>query len=87
MASTDREFALAISSNDANGEVEASTSSKMDFGSRTTTLQKVDTTRQTIQFNDNEYYWKTSLDGIMFGGTENGKWGYSGRSITLDTAR
>ena len=87
MASTDREFALAISSNDANGEVEGSTSSKMDFGSRTTTLQKEDTTRQTIQFNDNEYYWKTSLDGIMFGGTENGKWGYSGRSITLDTAR
>jgi len=87
LASTDREFALAITSNDANGRVEASTSSKMDFGSRTTNLVKIGTNRQTLQFNDNEFYWKTSLDGIMFGGTERGKWGYSGRSITLDTAR
>lgn len=52
---TDRKFALALSSDDGNGSVAASTLSFMDMGSTTTASNKAGAATKTIQF-DNNYF-------------------------------
>ena len=41
----------------------------------------------TVQMDDSEYYWKTDMNGIRFGGIEAAAYGFTDAKITVDTAR
>jgi len=37
--------------------------------------------------DDSEYYWKTDMNGVRFGGIEAAAYGFTDAKITVDTAR
>ena len=84
--STSKKIALGLSTDDGNGQVEASTTSFMDFGSYGAN-SAVAGAKGTIQFNSNEYYWTAPLDGIRFGGTVSGSYALNGAEVSIDTGR
>ena len=46
----------------------------MDIGTSVDSSQlKSGTTKQVIQFDSGEYYWKTPINGVWVGTQENGK--------------
>ena len=56
------------------GSVESTTLSFMDIGTSVDSSQlKSGTTKQVIQFDSGEYYWKTPINGVWVGTQENGK--------------
>lgn len=84
---TDRKFALALSPDDGNGNVAASTLSFMDMGTTTTSSNKSGAATKTIQFDNNYFQWRTDLNGVWFGGEANGKFGLKDNKITVETGR
>lgn len=56
------------------GSVESTTLSFMDIGTSVDSSQlKSGTTKQVIQFDSGEYFWKTPITGVWVGTQENGK--------------
>ena len=56
------------------GSVESTTLSFMDIGTSVDSSQlKSGTTKQVIQFDSGEYFWKTPINGVWVGTQENGK--------------
>ena len=80
-------FALALTADDGNGSDASLTTSFMDLGSVTTSATDSDVTKATIQFDDNEFYWKTDINGIGFGPyTQSENYGLTSSKITVETA-
>lgn len=59
-------FGLRLENSDGDDDVEGTTSSFMDMNVVTdTNLRNVD--KETVTFNNNDFYWKTDLNGIWLG--------------------
>lgn len=59
----------------------------MDLGTTTTASNKSGAATKTIQFDNDYFYWRTSLNGIWFGGELNSKYGLQNEKITVETGR
>lgn len=79
----DKVFAIGLATDDGNGRDDSLTTSYMDFG--TTSTSGVSGDKGTIQFDTTGFYWKTTLDGIRFGGTVSGAYGLTDATISVDT--
>ena len=57
----------------------------MDLGFYSTSNLRDDVTKKTVQFNNNEYYWKAPINGIWLGTNDNTKFGLKNASVILET--
>ena len=83
-----KKFGMGITLDNGSGSVEASTLSFMDIGKAVDSTQlKTGTTKQIIQFDADEYYWKTPINGVWIGTQVNGKFSLTDAELTIDTGR
>ena len=62
LSATSKKFGLALYTDDGTGSVASTTTNFADFGNTSTPSQlKADVTATVLNFNDNEFYWKTDL--------------------------
>lgn len=84
--SSTKKFGLGILPDGGVGSNAGTTTSYMDIGTLSTAGHRTNF-RETIQMDDNEFYWKTSMNGIRFGGLDSAAFGMESASIIVDTAK
>lgn len=83
---TSKKFAIGLATDDGNGLDYAQTLSFMDLGGYAAKTGGITTgSKGTIQFDSNDYYWKTTLNGIRFGGKLSGSYALNNAKVSIDT--